>query len=165
MLDWRTPVSDADVHRLHGTTDDEYDAAGRAYRPRHGPFQSVDELNLVLGMTPALYARLKPALTVYSRSEQADLSVAPPEVVHALLPNGSSANNPSPQSGDMLGRDVAYPGIVQDVGGLAGRSFAISLHAKHEGRWLSRDVVIEFTGDKTHPFLVEAWQLSLASGH
>ena len=47
-----------------GFTDDEYEAAGRNYGAKDGPFDSVEELLQLLGMTPALYQRLAPALTV-----------------------------------------------------------------------------------------------------
>src|SRR5579872_717235 len=52
ILDWRTK-SDSSLSRLHGATDADYAAAGLPWHPRHGPFQSVSELQLVLGMTPA----------------------------------------------------------------------------------------------------------------
>ena len=44
------------------------------------------ELNLVLGMTPALFARLRPAVTVYSRNDSPDEDVAPEFVLNALYP-------------------------------------------------------------------------------
>ncbi len=163
ILDWRMAVGDADTHRLHGTTDDDYQVAGRAYHPRHGSFQSVEELNLVLGMTPELYSRIKPMLTVYSRSDKVDLSVAPPAVLAAFPSSDSSsfAMRQGPSGGLAFGSDSGSsirPGTVQDVAGLAGRSFAVSVRAEYERRRLSRDIVIEFTGDKMHPYLVEAWQ-------
>ncbi|EIL95478.1 type II secretion system protein GspK [Rhodanobacter sp. 115] len=43
-----------------------YVAAGRSYGPRNGAFASVQEVQMVLGMTPALYARVSPVLTIWS---------------------------------------------------------------------------------------------------
>lgn len=43
-----------------------YLAAGLGYTPPEAPFRSVEELGLVLGMTPDLLARLEPHLTVWS---------------------------------------------------------------------------------------------------
>jgi general secretion pathway protein K len=166
ILDWRTPVDETDMHRLNGATDGDYEAAGLIYRPRHGPFQSVEELNLVLGMTPALYARVRPALTVYSRSDKVDLSVAPPEVQRAFPASAvdeSGATQPEPlqtSGGNAFGREAATDapaGTVRDVAGLAGHSFAIRVDAEHGRNRLSREIVIAFTDDKRRPFLVEAW--------
>jgi hypothetical protein len=50
ILSWRTPLTS-------GPSDSEaalYRSAGRNYGPRHGPFQHVNELGLVLGLPPAL---------------------------------------------------------------------------------------------------------------
>lgn len=62
ILDWRDK---GDGRRANGAKRADYQAAGYEYGPRNGPFQSVDELLLVMGMTTALFRRVKPALTVY----------------------------------------------------------------------------------------------------
>lgn len=54
-----------------------YVAAGRSYGPRCGPFASVQELQMVLGMTPALYARVAPDLTIWSGRPSPDPATAP----------------------------------------------------------------------------------------
>lgn len=163
IVDWRTPLSDAESQPAQPTTDQAYAAAGRSYRPRHAPFQTVEELNLVLGMTPALYARIAPDLTVYSRSDNVDLTIAPPDLVSALAPKSPDGSSAPPQAapGPLLGNDAAAntpPGILPDVSGLAGRSFAIRVAAEHRRTRLARAVVIEFTNDKFHPYFVEAWR-------
>jgi general secretion pathway protein K len=61
-----------------------YLAAGLNYAPRGGPFAHVDELSLVLGATPAIVERVLPFVTVYSKSAEVDVLLAPPEVVAAL---------------------------------------------------------------------------------
>jgi general secretion pathway protein K len=67
VLDWRDPNPS---HRLNGAKQNDYREAGSLYQPRNGPFQSVDELKLVMGVTPELFKRVEPALTVYCcRSE------------------------------------------------------------------------------------------------
>ncbi len=64
ILDWR----DADeATRINGAEDHEYQAAGKTYGAKDAPFDSVDELKLVLGMSPQLFRKIRPALTVYSR--------------------------------------------------------------------------------------------------
>jgi general secretion pathway protein K len=46
-----------------------YRAAGRDYAPPGTPFETLDELGRVLGVTPALYAALKPHLTLFGPAE------------------------------------------------------------------------------------------------
>ncbi len=60
-----------------------YRAAGRDYGPAGEPFQSLDELGLVLGMTPSLLARIEPHLTIYADNAP-DPSLADPIVTEAL---------------------------------------------------------------------------------
>lgn len=90
--DWRDPDN---VRLLNGAEDEEYRAAGRS-PPKNGPFESVLELQQVLGVTPALYRRLAPALTVYANhpglnpafASAAALSALPdiePEVITDFL--------------------------------------------------------------------------------
>ncbi|HWU76108.1 MAG TPA: type II secretion system protein GspK [Rhodanobacter sp.] len=63
VVDWRNPptiASQGDAQRA------AYAAAGLSYGPRNGPFASIGEAQLVLGMTPALYRRIEPVLTIWS---------------------------------------------------------------------------------------------------
>lgn len=81
VLDWR----DADkLKRLHGVEDEDYRAAGKSYGPSDAPFETVDELQRVLGITPELYRKLAPALTVFSRQPGINTSVASREVLLAI---------------------------------------------------------------------------------
>ena len=81
ILDWRDPGIG---ERLNGAKASEYRAAGYAYGPRNGPFESVEELKLVMGMTPDLFDAIAPALTVYSQTPWVDPTFAPPEVLRRL---------------------------------------------------------------------------------
>ena len=47
----------------------EYRAAGLDYGPPGAPLETMDELGRVLGVTPTLYAALKPHLTLYGPAE------------------------------------------------------------------------------------------------
>ena len=64
IVDWR------DVDNLKqpqgGAEDPDYAAAGLPYGAKDAPFETVPEVEQVLGMTPAVYARIAPYLTVYS---------------------------------------------------------------------------------------------------
>jgi general secretion pathway protein K len=80
ILDWRTAGANP---RPGGAKAADYRAAGRAYGPPGAPFQSVGELADVLGMTPDLFTRLAPHLTVLTDGDP-DLSTRDPIVARAL---------------------------------------------------------------------------------
>ncbi|TYL89341.1 general secretion pathway protein GspK [Bradyrhizobium rifense] len=67
--------------------DDEnslYTSTGLNYLPRRAPFNSVDELSLVVGMPAALMERARPFLTLYSGIAGINVLEAAPEVMAAL---------------------------------------------------------------------------------
>jgi len=71
--DWRDTN---DLKQLNGAEDDDYEDAGRPYGAKDAPFDSVDELQLVLGVDRDLYRALAPALTVDSGREVPDKEFA-----------------------------------------------------------------------------------------
>jgi len=91
--DWKDPD---DLRRPNGAEAADYKAAGSPYVPANSFFETVPELQRVLGMTPALYAKLADNLTVHTRmpgvnpvyaSRAALLAVpgATPEVVDTYI--------------------------------------------------------------------------------
>jgi general secretion pathway protein K len=61
-----------------------YAEAGQAAGPRYREFDTPEQLQTVPGMTPALYRRLAPAITVWSRRPQPVPALAPPLVLASL---------------------------------------------------------------------------------
>jgi len=80
IIAWRTKPAEETA----GNEDALYQAAGRSYPPRQAPFAHVDELGLVLGLTPALVERALPFVTVFSGASGVDVLNAAPEVIAAL---------------------------------------------------------------------------------
>lgn len=81
VVDWRSPIvleGDAAIQRA------AYQAAGRDYGPRGGPFASIEELQMVLGMTPALYRQVAPAVTIWAGTASPDPNTAPPLALAAI---------------------------------------------------------------------------------
>ena len=66
ILDWRDRD---DLTRTNGAEDDEYKNAGYDYGAKNGPFNNVEELRLVMGVTDELYRKIAGVLTVYSRQQ------------------------------------------------------------------------------------------------
>lgn len=81
ILDWRDTD---DFKRLNGAEEEEYRGADLSYGPRNKPFQTIEELQLVLGVEPDLYAKLKPMITVYTGLSQLDPSKASRPVLMAF---------------------------------------------------------------------------------
>ena len=73
ILDWRDPD---DQRRQQGAERREYEREGRV-GPRNGPFATVEELRQVMGVTPELYRRLEPIVTVACLQSGIDPRVAP----------------------------------------------------------------------------------------
>lgn len=85
IADWR----DADAQkRLRGAEAPDYTAAGLNVSPANAPFQAIEELKRVLGMTPELYTRLAPLITVYSGVTGFSEQIATRDVLRAI-PNVS----------------------------------------------------------------------------
>jgi general secretion pathway protein K len=79
--DWK----DADdLRRPNGAEAPDYQAAGLTYKPANAQFEMVAELQRVLGMTPAIYARLADSLTVYTRMPGVNPTYASRAVLLAL---------------------------------------------------------------------------------
>jgi general secretion pathway protein K len=158
IVDWRSATG---LGSLNGATDADYKAARLGYSPRHGPFQTVDELRLVLGMTPALFARIRPALTVYSARPMFDANVAPREALLALYPNDPGkideivrARQGDPQTSTLQGAQGAAATQPASIG----RAYAITARLAIGRRTFRRVAVVELTGDGKRPYFVMAWQ-------
>ena len=145
ILDWR---ENGPGKRLNGAKAPEYQSAGLLYGPRNAPFQSVEELQLVMGMTPALYQRLAPSLTIYSQTPWVDPAFAPRDVMSAL--NGLSGPTTTPTQ---PATDAARTGGV-----MVGHAF--TLHAMlqgPDGLRVMRTAVIRLNGTPGAPYGIYRW--------
>ena len=87
IMDWR----DADdFRRARGAERDDYLRAGARRLPANADFDRVDELRDVDGMTPELYRRLAPLVTVLGTG-QINLNAASPVVLRSLAGLGDEA--------------------------------------------------------------------------
>jgi len=86
IVDWR----DADdLRRPNGAEEADYRAANLKYGPSNAPFETVSELSRVLGVTPELFRKIAPSLTVYSRQPGINAATAPRDVLLAV-PNATA---------------------------------------------------------------------------
>jgi general secretion pathway protein K len=81
IQDWR----DADNQvRPHGAEMPQYVAAGLDYGPTNRPFQTVAEVQQVLGMNYTIFKRIEPAITVFSGTRMPNPAFAPYEALMAI---------------------------------------------------------------------------------
>ncbi|MGZ5076568.1 MAG: general secretion pathway protein GspK [Methylobacter sp.] len=81
ILDWR---DGDDLVRIDGAEKQEYKEAGLNYQPRNRPFQSIEELQMVLGMNEQVFKWLENLVTVNSGQAKVDLGQAAKEVLYVL---------------------------------------------------------------------------------
>jgi general secretion pathway protein K len=128
MDEWRQPSGE---NPATGLKAQRYRQAGLAYAPPSERFQTLDEIGLVMGMTPTLLAALKPHLTLGSDGT-VDPRAADPVVLRAFGLAGvptTAAGPPAPPSA------VTVTARAQDPSGAAFvRQAAVSLGRDRSGR-------------------------------
>ncbi|WP_266157138.1 general secretion pathway protein GspK [Dyella silvatica] len=79
-------VESRDAQRLNNQTygNQRYKQAGLNHGPRYAEFASLEDLQAVLGMTPAIYQKVEPAITLWSRRPQPTPLLAPALALSAL---------------------------------------------------------------------------------
>ncbi len=120
ILDWRDRDN---LRRLNGAEEEEYRLAGLAYGPSNAPFQSLEELALVLGVDASLYHALGQYLTIYSGRPDVNLSAASPELQSALVEGDELSADI--EFGDMPENDSLERRVVS-----AGSVFTITVEAR-----------------------------------
>jgi general secretion pathway protein K len=152
VLDWRDPNP---VRRLNGAKEREYQAAGYPYGPRNGPFQSVDELQAVMGMSKELYTRIEPAVTVYSGRPFIDPKFAPRQALLAL-----PAMNADAAAAALAARNSggARAGILDPGIPLGGRAFTVRIELSGSNDVYVHEAVVRLTDRPEQPFWVLSWK-------
>ncbi|MBW8458688.1 MAG: general secretion pathway protein GspK [Thiobacillus sp.] len=160
ILDWR----DVDeLTRPQGAERDRYEALGLPYVPTNAPFQTVDELQRVIGVTPDLYRKLAGALTVFSRSPGINSTLAPRQVLLAL-PNVTEADVDAylAQREEMLAAEqvpLPFPQAVGFESGAASQVYNLRSIAKaSDGTQFVREAVAKLAPDPKQPFIFLLWQ-------
>ena len=156
--DWK----DADeVRRPQGAEAPEYQAAGLSYTPANAPFETVAELQRVLGMTPALYAVVADSLTVFSRQPGVNPAYASRATLLAL-PNATVevVDAYIAQRNDALAQRLPLPAFPIAGGAAPINVWRIRAEATAaDGVTFVREAVIRPGGeDALHPVTVLLWQ-------
>lgn len=170
VVDFRDPN---DLRRANGAEDPAYRRAGLPYGAKDAPFETLEELRQVLGMTPAIFERVKPGLTVHGRQRQPHAATAPPlvraalagEVLDDIPPDAAPADDGIPliaadADADAVTEVPTPIGPVDSEPPPRSRARAIFIHAEartDSGAVFARDAVVRIeTGDDL-PFEVREW--------
>jgi len=161
ILDWR----DADpLKRPNGAEAVDYVAAGLSYRPANAPFQAIEELQLVLGMRPDIYSRLKPLITVYSRQPGVNTQLAGREVLLAIP--GATADLVDEylaRREDARAQNAPLP-VFPPAGALnSGASMVATVRADarlDDGTYFAREAVALLRPVRRRPVTFVAWRES-----
>lgn len=146
ILDWRD--ADTLTQPAGGAEDADYASAGRPYGAKDAEFESVAELEQVLGMTPALYAKIEPLVTVYSGRTRPEPAFAAKEVLDAMGMNGAQLveqRRRTPPGSQLTGAQVGgeLAGLVGERSG----TYSIDSHARlADGRESVLRVVVRAGG-------------------
>lgn len=167
VLDWRDPD---DLHQLHGAEDPDYAAAGRSYGAKDGVFDSVEELQQVLGFDRALFTALAPALTVAGSASPANIDFAPP-LVRAALEGISLEEMAQRIAEEVASRSPVEPAAVNRGGPLY--RIRVSLAGTPDAATPSMEALVRAEPGLLPPFRVlwrnfapiRAAQLKLDEGH
>lgn len=157
ILGWRSSLNG-------GMPDSEaslYQAAGKAYGPRHGLFQHVEELAMVAGIPQVLLDRALPFLTVYGGRPEVNIMGAPRQVLAALpgmspgvLQQVLAARETSPK--DVLKARLGLAGnYVTTDAGAANRISAEVLF--QTGHHLGAHAVVFLLDKQSEPYRVMSW--------
>jgi len=164
VLDWR----DADsLKRLHGAEEDDYKAAGLAYRPANAPFQAIEELQLVLGMRPEIYRRIAPSITVFSRQPGVNPQLASRDVLLAipgLTPE--VVDDYLARRADAYANGQPIPTLPQAGAFGAGNSLVVSIRSEaalDDGTYFAREAVALLRPAPRKPVTFVSWRESTAA--
>ena len=146
------------LRRINGAEDDDYLGFGLGYGAKDGPFQTVAELQQVMGITQEIYERVAPALTVYSRQRGIDPRVAPREALLAL-PEVGSDDIDSLLAARAEQGEPAVPVTTEHQTASRQRVFTIRAEAHTvSGAVFVREAIVEPLGDRDGLFRILAWR-------
>ncbi len=148
ILAWRASGA---IGRPRGANASDYRAAGRDYGPPGTPFESVGELADVLEMSPDLFARMAPHLTVLTDGDP-DMSTRDPVVARALtdVAGVADASGAAQQTADLLlritttaiGRGAArYSTVAVVSGDFQNSTPRVNVLLRERGTALTKDAV------------------------
>lgn len=157
-----------DTPSIAGAEARDYLQAGRAFAPKNAAFDSVDELDQVLGMTPEIMERVRPLVTVHSRAPGIDANVAPLELLKILSRTGGGVETDEPSSNQRA--QLALPAQVgRRAGSRRSRSRIPVMIVRGQvtgpnGASFMREATIELSSQSGLGFVIKEWTSKAFTG-
>lgn len=130
-----------DTKRPNGAESAEYRSAGLGWLPKNAPFQSLDELGQVYGMTPQLLGRMRPYLALHTGLAGFDASLAG-ETLIGILRAGLEGTAGAFGSFPEFNRTVALPDMF--VASSQQKVFDLRIEARTDtGAVFVRDAIVD----------------------
>lgn len=170
VADWCDPD---DLSQPNGAEIDDYKGAGLSYGPKNAPFDTVSELQQVLGMNYELFSKVEPALTIYSGRGAPNAGSAPLEALQAMYPDVSAEElqqliqmRQSMSPNDLAGAGLTLPDGTPLMAGGGGLTYSVKSRAKlPNGASTTLDATIRMGGAGTagRPYVILRWRDGEAS--
>jgi general secretion pathway protein K len=157
VADFRDPDQD---RRPGGAEDEDYDPRHEPLGSKDGPFEAIEELLRVPGMTLELYARIAPALSLLANNTEPDEGSATPLVAAALegrvLDWQSTLQPELPPGGSLSLED--QPILISEGSGREGSSRGLyRIEAQSwltEGTTYSQQTIVRLRGRGAQPYQI-----------
>lgn len=148
-----------DLVSLNGAEARAYEQAGLLFGPKNAQFDSVQELEQVIGMSDTTYLKLLPFVTVHSKRNGIDPSVASSDLLQILSSASHRLNmnkTASLTKEGLMPSNVNIP--VQYVIRSSRRHFQIIAAVEtHSGGRFVREAVVELKRYSTPRFVFKEW--------
>lgn len=160
ILDWRDEDS---LPRPNGAENEAYRAAGLKYEPANAPFEAVEQLQQVMGMTPDVYLRISHLITVHSKQPGINTLVAPrgvlmaiPDVIPAQVDAYIEQRNQSLAIGQT---PPPFPSGAAFTSAAAGSAINVHVEVRMpDGAAFVREAIARRSGDARHPVKILSWK-------
>ncbi len=160
-----------DLRQLNGAEDRDYRDAGLPYGAKDAPFEVLEELRQVLGLTQAIYETVAPAISVRARQRRPHEATAHPLVKAALAgevldrePPEDTTLSPEPTEAGVTPLEPPLSGTQQEAedGEFPARSRINTFTIHAEGRMdtgsvFARTAVVEIGTGGDVPFEFWSW--------
>jgi general secretion pathway protein K len=164
IQDWVDPD---DNTRPNGAEIAQYKAAGLSYGPKNAPFDTVSELQQVLGMTYDLYEKIEPGITIYSGRSTPSAGFGDEVALQAMYPDASPEQIQEfiqqlhGQTPGVQSQGVIAPDGSSVVAGGGGLTYSVKSRAKlPSGATTVLDATIRMggIGAAGRPFVILRWR-------
>jgi general secretion pathway protein K len=160
VIDWR---DNDNIKGFDGAEDDDYESEGYAYGAKDALFDTVPELQQVMGVSYEMYRQLEKAITVYSGSRNINLAYAGEQALMALEGVEREDARQFIQEREQTEKGDALPLLPNGQTGAArGGGVAFSIIAKatlSNGHWAELDATIRLGGTVNgRPFRIMRWR-------